>query len=216
MVFNKQEFFEFAIHARVVGFYEEPVTLKSGQTSHWYANWRNAMDDVTTIQKLASYVLEFSRENGLHTDYIGVPEGATKLGLVTQLKSAEIMMEAPLPMFRAKPKEHGPPHDRYFLGKPRDGVCILEDVTTTGDSLIDVMRKTRDAGITIGSVVALTDRSYGQAQKKIYQEFGVPYSALSNADEIVTEAYRELKPNERIAQAVENEFDKNGISLTLA
>jgi orotate phosphoribosyltransferase len=40
-------------------------------------------------------------------------------------------------MGRAKPKDHGDPKDRYFVGEPGGKVVILEDVTTTGKSLIE-------------------------------------------------------------------------------
>ena len=35
-------------------------------------------------------------------------------------------------MGRAKPKQHGSPEDKYFVGEPNGKIVVLEDVTTTG------------------------------------------------------------------------------------
>jgi len=49
MVFNQTEFNELVLSSGVVGFFNEPITLKSGRQSSWYVNWRTAAEDVFTV-----------------------------------------------------------------------------------------------------------------------------------------------------------------------
>jgi len=146
---------------------------------------------------------------------------------------------------RQKPKKHGLPQDRYFIGKPEGKVLILapdfkigkrmlyqilevknvespiylsiwaeerinyvmtylngeyrniydvimiEDVTTTGDSLIKEVVKLKDQGMNIKAVIALHDRNEvredGKSIKEILiTEFGIPYYAMSNSVNVLS------------------------------
>lgn len=136
--FNQEKFNQFILENKVIGFFEEPVTFKSGRIAHEYINWRNVAEDVFLIDRLADYVMAFVEDLGLAPDcFYGVPEGATKLGVITQYKWAK---KSPnygpgshrLPMGRKQPKDHGDPKDKYFVGAPKGKVIILEDITTTG------------------------------------------------------------------------------------
>lgn len=50
---------------------------------------------------------------------------------------------------RGNPKEHGDPKDKYFIGpaKENDRVIVIEDVTTTGGSLIDTIKHLQESNI---------------------------------------------------------------------
>ncbi|MEW5896752.1 MAG: hypothetical protein AB1668_03610 [Nanoarchaeota archaeon] len=163
--FNHEAFNQFALDNGVVGFFQQPITLKSGRQSHWYANWRTVADDAFLLDKLTDYVLAFTKTHGLQPDcFFGVPEGATKLALLTQYKWAKQSPQyAPgshcLPMGRGKPKFHGAPKDRYFLGEPRGKIVVLEDVTTTGGSLLTTIHRLRSLDdVKIIAAIGLTNR----------------------------------------------------------
>ena len=130
--FNQEEFNRFILENNVVGFFEEPIRLKSGRMSNWYVNWRNIAEDVLLLDKLIDYVITFTENLGLEPDcFYGVPEGATKLAIITQYKWAKAQADyGPgkyvLPMGRGKPKEHGELKDRFFIGIPRGKTVVLE------------------------------------------------------------------------------------------
>ena len=141
MSFNQTLFNEFIITNQIIKTFDEPITLKSGKKSNLYINWRNIASDAYLMDQLTDFVLAFSAKEELNIDtFYGVPEGATKLGILTQFKYAQQNNfkkgSHQLAMGRAKPKEHGDPSDRFFVGEPTGNVCVLEDVTTTGGSLI--------------------------------------------------------------------------------
>lgn len=70
---------------------------------------------------------------------------------------------------------------RGFEIRPGERVAVIEDVTTTGGSVREVMRAAADAGGRIVAVGALVDRSGGRI------DFGVPYASLLRMDVAVFE-----------------------------
>lgn len=113
-------------------------------------------------------------------------------------------------MGRAKPKEHGDPKDKFFLGIPKGKVIILEDVTTTGGSLIETIDKLNQIDVSIIAAIGLTNRNELREDKKSVEnavnEKGVPYHAMSNAIDIIPN----LKLDKSIASKIEAYFKKYG------
>jgi len=222
MSWDKSKFYSFIIENNVIGFFEKPLKLKSGRNSYWYVNWRNITEDTFLIDKLTDYLIDFVSSLELKPDcFYGVPEGATKLGIITQFKWAKVQSdygqnEYKLAMGRAKPKEHGDPKDKYFLGIPNGKVIILEDVTTTGGSLLQTINNLKDIGINIIAAIGLTNRNElrddGKSVEQIILDKNVKYYSMSNAIELLPKIYKKLKPGEFIAKNIENYFKKYGIA----
>jgi len=219
--FNQQKFNQFILENNVIGFFEEPIILKSGRLSFWYVNWRNVAQDVFLLDKLTDLVINFVEDLNLKPDcFYGVPEGATKLGILTQYKWAKKssnfgLASHILPMGRGKPKDHGDLKDRFFVGMPRGETVILEDVTTTGSSLLETIEKLKITGVKIIAAISLTNRMEkrddGKSVKEAVEEKGIPYFQMSNALELLPMTHQKLKPKMEIAQRVEEEFQKYGV-----
>jgi len=209
MHFDEEEFIRFALENNVVVFRETPVKLSSGRLSHLYIDWRNVTDDVFLTRKLINFIFQFTKDRGLNpSTFYGVPEGATKLGILMQyewaIQSKDYRRKSHvLAMGRGKPKEHGMKKDRVFLGKPIRNTIILEDVVTTGKSLSEEIEKLRDPETSVIAVISLTDRSG-------MRDFGVPYYALSNARDLFREVCKTLNPSQKIIQSIEKEFQTLG------
>ncbi len=218
--FNQKKFNEFIINQEIIGFFKEPIKLKSGRLSNWYVNWRNAAGDAYLLDKLTDYVIAFTEDLNLKPDcFYGVPEGATKLGVITQYKWAEKQPDYgagiySLPMGRAKPKDHGDLKDRYFVGTPKGKTIILEDVTTTGGSMLASLEKLQEIGIPVIACIGLTNRNEIRDDKKsvkeTVEERKIPYYALSNAVDLLPEIYRRLSPGKDAAKLVEEYFREYG------
>lgn len=196
-MFNQQEFNNFILANGIIKTFNEPITLKSGKKSNLYVNWRTVAEDAYLMDQLTDFVLAFAQDNNIAPDtFYGVPEGATKLGILTQFKYA--LKNNPskgshtLAMGRAKPKEHGDPRDRYFVGSPQGSICILEDVTTTGGSLIECIKSLQAMGHTITAAIGLTNRNEtldGHASvADAINELNVPYLEMSSAQELIRES----------------------------
>ena len=213
---EKANFYKFIFKNKIIGFFEEPIKLKSGRLSYWYVNWRNISEDVYLLDELCDYILYFTSFLNLSPDcFYGVPEGATKLGIITQYKWATKQENYDsgsfrLSMGRGNPKEHGDPKDRYFLGQPQGKTIILEDVITTGESLIDSIKKLKELNVNIIAAVGLTNRNElrndGKTVEEIIEKEGVKFYAMSNATELLPS----LKPDRNIALKIEAYFKKYG------
>jgi orotate phosphoribosyltransferase len=216
MKWIKGDFYNFIIKQNVVGFFKEPLKLKSGRYSSWYVNWRNIAEDVHSIDILSDFIIAYVKSLGLKPDcFYGVPEGATKLGIICQYKWAKSQpnykkTEYILSMGRAQPKDHGDPKDRFFLGIPKGKVIILEDVTTTGNSLIETIDKLNQIDVSIIAAIGLTNRNELREDNKTVElavkEKGVNYYAMSNAIDLIPY----LKPDKKTAQQIEEYFKKYG------
>ncbi len=213
--FSQEEFNEFILKNNIIGFFNEPVTLKSGRKSNWYVNWRKATDDVFLLERLADYIIEFTEDLGLEPDcFYGVPEGATKTGIITQYKWAKRSPDYgpgshSLPMGRGKSKEYGLPENRHFIGKPKGKTIVIEDVTTTGGSLIETIDKLNGADVDVIAAFGLTNRMElrddGLSVREAVEAKGVPYYAMSDALSLLPIAYR------RLGDAIEEEFERYGV-----
>ncbi len=81
--FDQKAFDRFLLDNEVVGFFEKPIVLKSGRKSSWYVNWRKVAADVYLMDRLVDFLFAFVADQKLTPDiFYGVPEGATKLGVI--------------------------------------------------------------------------------------------------------------------------------------
>ncbi|MFN8388946.1 MAG: hypothetical protein U0136_01495 [Bdellovibrionota bacterium] len=230
--FSQSDFDTFVIESGVIGFFDKPVTLKSGRQSHFYANWRKVSNDVFLIDQLATFLLEFI--HGLessgrieHPDTIyGVPEGATKVGIIAQYKYGKASGKlAPgshtLSMGRGSPKEHGAPEDRYFVGAPMGKTIIVEDVTTTGGSLLTTIDTLIASDTPVVAAIGLTNRmekrddgkSVADAIAEKRSSFGpIRYYQMSSALELLPKIAARNPIRPEIRDAIESEFKKYGVA----
>lgn len=230
--FSQSEFNQFILQNHIIGFFEKPITLKSGRLSNWYVNWRTVTEDVYASDQLSnfitSFIIKLLDEHSLATRptcFYGVPEGATKIALLTQYKNAIAADNyGPgshiFPMGRAKPKEHGVAKDRFFLGMPTGNTVVIEDVTTTGASLLNTIDVLTSAEIPVVAALGLTNRmekrddglSVAEAiAQKTSNGQPIKYFQMSSAVDLLPAAYKQLAPGEKIAQALEQEFEQFGV-----
>ena len=192
-MFDQHLFNKFILENNVVQRLDKPVTLVSGRQSDWYVNWRDVTSDAYLLNNLTDFILEFITANNIQADTIyGVPEGATKIAVIAGMKLAQKQQCAKgshiISMGRAKPKEHGLPKDRYFIGMPKGKTLVLEDTTTTGGSLLRTIATLQEAGVDVSGVLVLTDRNElrddGKTVHHFFKDKGIKYYAMSSGKEL--------------------------------
>ena len=225
-VFNQESFNQFILENNIVGFFETAIKLKSGRMSTWYANWRNISEDAYLTDKLTDFILQFIQDNNFSPDcFYGIPEGATKTALITQFKWAKNKNNfspgsSMLPMGRGKPKEHGAEKDKFFVGAPAGKVIVIEDVTTTGGSLLSQLETLKNMGVDILAALALFNRMEkrddGKSVQEKVEEMGIKYLCMSNANEILPLLVKQNNSAPELVQSLKEYFEKYGLeSLNL-
>lgn len=222
MSFDQTAFYDFILEQGIVGFFDQPIKLSSGRYTSWYVNWRNVSADVFQLERLTDFVLDFLADKNVGFDCLyGTPDGATKLAVVCQYKWAKLQSDFgpgkyPLVMGRKTPKDHGEPKDRYFVGAPAGRVVVLEDVTTTGGSLLKTVLTLQELGYDLAGAVTLTNRNEvmddGRHVSEVLAEKGVPYFNLSQGLELLPLAVKKFKPSQPIKQSIIDEFKQYGES----
>lgn len=220
MKFDKEKYLNFILENDIVGFFDEPVKLSSGKYSNWYVNWRTVAEDVYLIDILSGFVLDYVSDLKLEVDtFFGVGEGATKLGLITQYKNAKKSDDYgcgvySFSMGRGKVKDHGADKDRYYLGMPKGKTVVLEDVITTGGSLIDTVDNLLKNNVDVTASIVLTDRLekgvYDVENKKSFYYNNVELHSLITSYEMLT-ALRETKNfSQDLIDKLNSEISLNG------
>ncbi len=130
-------------------------TLASGKRSSMYVDLRLLVSRPDLMQAAAAaYAKELA---GLQCDRIaGVPYAALPIGMAVALASG-----VPLIYNRKESKSHGLGKDIEGLWQPGERVVIIEDVITTGGSIVSSVELFRAAGLVVEDAIVLLDRQQG-------------------------------------------------------
>ncbi|HEX2040721.1 MAG TPA: phosphoribosyltransferase family protein [Acidimicrobiales bacterium] len=149
----------------------EPFTLSSGARSWVVFDCADAICDDDTLGFVVSYLLD-------HVDVDCDAVGGPALGAGPLVYGAGAVAGRRCFLVREAQKGHGV--GGWFKGhfRPGDRVLVVEDVVTTGDSLLKAMRVVRDQGGVVVGAATLIDRGDITAAK-VAEEFGVPYVPMT-------------------------------------
>ncbi|MCI4355994.1 MAG: orotate phosphoribosyltransferase [Thermoplasmata archaeon] len=132
-------------------------TLTSGQTSDVYIDVKRAATDPARLRRIAE---RLARHMGDAERLAGMELGAVPLVVALALEVGR-----PYAIVRKSTRTHGT--GRRIEGDIPVGsrVLIVEDVTTTGGSVVETVGLLRDAGARVDRVVCVVDRQQGAADK---------------------------------------------------
>ncbi|MCD4740540.1 orotate phosphoribosyltransferase [archaeon] len=156
-------------------------TLVSGKTSPYYIDLRvvpsypEAYDYITDL-----YVDKIKEEltpNGNEV-LVGVPTAGVPLASLIAYK-----MKTPMAYIRKKAKDHGTSKRVEGIIKPDQKIIVIEDLITSGKSIIGTVNDLREAGFESKEVVLLVDRLQG-GPEKMKQE-GVTVRPIMTVLEVV-------------------------------
>lgn len=146
---------------------EGTFTLTSGKTSDFYVDGKQ-----TTLSAEGAYLCG----RLLYKIIRSHPEKITGVGgmtlgadpLVTAVSVVSYLEKDPIPGFIVRKESKGHGTDNYIEGKsnlePGSLVAVVEDVVTTGGTLIKVIERVEKEGFRVGLVATIVDRQEGGAQ----------------------------------------------------
>jgi len=161
-------------------------TLASGAVSDLYVDARQ-----TTLHAEGASLVGDAIRARLDPQVVGV--GGMTLGadpIVTAVSVGSWGGAQPVHAFliRKQPKGHGTARQVEGMANftAGDKVCVVEDTTTTGGSLIRAVQAARDAGLVVTQTITVVDREEGAAEALAAE--GLVLEALVTRTQLLDEA----------------------------
>lgn len=145
-------------------------TLKSGQTSHIYLDLRQIVSYPEILRAVSDAI--WQKIQNCHFDFIcGVPYTALPIATGVSLQH-----NIPMIMRRKEKKAYGTKQQIEGNFKKNQTCLIIEDVITTGSSIIETADELLEAGLQVRDLAVLIDREEGgfdHLQQKNYKVHAV-------------------------------------------
>ena len=152
---------------------DAPVRLASGEMSLDYIDGKRALAFGPHLKLACQALLELVRAAGVQFDAVG---GLT-LGADQFAHVAAVLSERSWFVVRKNVKDHGTRKriEGADLG-PGVAVLLVDDVVTTGGSILEALEAIREKGARVAMAITLVDR--GEVASEHFARAGIPYRAL--------------------------------------
>jgi orotate phosphoribosyltransferase len=152
-----------------------PFTLRSGAQSAWYLDARQTTFDGAGAVAVGQAVLEVLDPSVAAVG--GMTMGADPIAVATAMLATEVGRPMRAFSIRKAAKDHGTGGRLVGPVQSGDKVAILEDTTTTGGAAAEAAEVAMAEGLVVIQVIALVDRSEGEAAAR-FEELEMEYEAL--------------------------------------
>ena len=163
-------------------------TLASGKKSSYYVDLRLVPSYPHQFRTMIKYLQNNIAESvGLDSfdSLVSVPTGGLVIASALAIETVK-----PLIYVRSKPKDYGT--SKSIEGQIQEGmkVVMIDDVATTGGSVINAIKSLKEANITIEDAYVIVNRMEGADEA--LKELGVKLHSITNIIQI-TQALHEQK-----------------------
>lgn len=136
-------------------FLEGDFTLSSGKKSNYYINMKKAITEPEILSTISKLITELIVNDDINK-VAGPALGAVPIAAAVSLES-----KIPLLMIRKEKKGYGT--SKLIEGELNlgDNVIVVEDVTTTGGSLLKAIKAIQDNGGEVKRAFVVVDRQEG-------------------------------------------------------
>ena len=161
-------------------------TLTSGKTSDFYIDGKQTTLDAEGAYLCGRLLYQLIRNESEPISGVGgMTLGADPL--VTAVSLVSYLDNHPVPAFIVRKEAKGHGTGNFLEGKanlqPGCRVALLEDVVTTGGTLIQVIKRVEDEGFKVGLVATVVDRQEGGAEA--LAKHGYPLKAIFTRSQLV-------------------------------
>lgn len=162
-------------------------TLTSGKTSDFYIDGKQTTLHAEGAYLCGKLLFELIKSEAKPIAAVGgMTLGADPL--VSAVSIVSYLEQAPIPAFIVRKEAKGHGTGNYIEGLknlPEGGrVALVEDVVTTGGTLLKVIDRVEAAGFVVGLVVTVVDRQEGGAE--ILADKGYPLKALFTRESLLS------------------------------
>ena len=180
-------------------------TLASGKKSSYYIDLRLVASFPHIFRKMTKNLQKLvSEKTGLDNfdSLVAVPTGGLVIGSALAIETVK-----PLIYVRDKPKDYGT--TKSIEGKIFSGmkVVLIDDVITTGNSVINAIKQLKDAGLSISDVYVIINRLEGANNTLELEK--VNLYQLTDVLEITTILFQEKLVSKEILNKINNQISQN-------
>ena len=180
-------------------------TLASGKKSSYYIDLRLVASFPHIFRKMTKNLQKLvSEKTGLDNfdSLVSVPTGGLVIGSALAIETVK-----PLIYVRDKPKDYGT--TKSIEGKISSGmkVVLIDDVITTGNSVINGIKQLKDAGLSISDVYVIINRLEGANNTLELEE--VNLYQLTDVLEITKILFQEKLVSKEILDKINNQISQN-------
>jgi len=180
-------------------------TLASGKKSSYYIDLRLVASFPHIFRKMIKNLQKLvSEKTGLDNfdSLVSVPTGGLVIGSALAIETVK-----PLIYVRDKPKDYGT--TKSIEGKIFSGmkVTLIDDVITTGNSVINGIKQLKDAGLSISDVYVIINRLEGANNTLELEE--VNLYQLTDVLEITKILFQEKLISKEILDKINNQISQN-------
>ena len=156
-------------------FLEGDFTLSSGKKSSYYINMKKAITEPEILSTISKLITEKIKDENI--DKVAGPA----LGAVPIATAVSLESKLPLLMIRKEKKGYGT--SKLIEGElnPDDEVIVVEDVSTTGGSLLKAINAIQDNGGNVVRAFVVVDREEGAVEE--FEKVGITLEPLISVSE---------------------------------
>ena len=156
-------------------FLEGDFTLSSGKKSNYYINMKKAITEPKIHSTISKLITE--KINDDEIDKVAGPA----LGAVPIATAVSLESELPLLMIRKEKKGYGT--SKLIEGELNEGdsVIVVEDVSTTGGSLLKAIKAIQENGGNVKRAFVVVDRQEGAIEE--FEKAGITLEPLITVNE---------------------------------
>lgn len=151
-------------------------TLASGRESDYYVDMKRAVTNPLILGEVAEIISKKMEE--LSIDRVAGPA----LGAIPIVTAVSLHTGIPMLMIRKSKKDYGT--SKLIEGDLDEGnrVVVLEDVTTTGKSLLDAVKAIKESGGKVVKAFVVVDREEGAFET--FKKEGIDFEPLVVVEEL--------------------------------
>ena len=179
-------------------------TLASGKKSSYYVDLRLVPSYPHQFRTMIKYLQSNITESvGLNSfdSLVSVPTGGLVIASALAIETVK-----PLIYVRSKPKDYGT--SKSVEGQIQEGmkVVMIDDVATTGGSVVNAIKSLKEANITIEDAYVIVNRMEGADEA--LKELGVKLHSITNIIQITQALHEQKLVDDNTLEKVRNQISK--------